>query len=289
MTIRLEWLRTFVTVARAGALAQAAEHLGRTPSAVSMALHQLEAALGVPLFETDRKSRLTRVGTAVLTEAQRAVDQFDQSVDAIRQHARSEAGFLRIAAVPSVATTILPEAVADLRRDHPGIRVEIHDMDSQSVVQALLAGRVDIGLATLAVAHQAIVAKLLWEDQFEVLMPERHPYARRSSLTISDIAGEIFISNGLCEAIAHHEVRELVLRSSISARNTTSLLAMVRAGLGITLLPKLLGPLAGLTFVPLSDVASLRQLHILTLRHTLPSPAHTLFLAILARSAAALQ
>ena len=104
-------LRNFVTVARVGELSKAAHLLSRTPSAVSMSLKQLQLEIPSPLFETEKKTKLSRIGKAVLEEAEKAVNNFDQSLLAIKQHIKSENGFIRVATVPSFATFILPPAL----------------------------------------------------------------------------------------------------------------------------------------------------------------------------------
>ena len=112
MTIKLDMLRTFRVVAEKGTLSAASDALGRTASAISMTLSQLEEDVGAPLFETDRKNRLTPLGLLVLEESGRATDAFQRSTDAIRRHALSTAGTVRIVAVPSATITVLPQAIA---------------------------------------------------------------------------------------------------------------------------------------------------------------------------------
>ncbi|MGI9416603.1 MAG: LysR family transcriptional regulator, partial [Geminicoccaceae bacterium] len=129
MAIKIDMLRYFVAVAESGNLADAADKLGRTPSAVSMMLKQFEDHLGAALFESERKSRLTALGTFTLDQATRELDHFERIVAAIEHFSRAKAGFVSIAAVPSVAEAILPSAVHDFLRDHPGVQIDIRDMD----------------------------------------------------------------------------------------------------------------------------------------------------------------
>ena len=107
--MKLEMLRVFQTTAAHGSLARAAEALGRTPSAVSMMLLQLEQEVGGALFEAGRKSRLTPLGLLVLEESRRANEAFERSVGAIRRYATATGGLVRIAAVPLLAAEF-PEA-----------------------------------------------------------------------------------------------------------------------------------------------------------------------------------
>ena len=109
MSIKIEMLRCFVTVVAQGSLAEAANALGRTASAVSMMLKQLEDHIGAPLFETARKSRLTTLGRQILDEARREIEHFDRTVAAIDGLAKAERGYVRLSVTPSIAQSILPQ------------------------------------------------------------------------------------------------------------------------------------------------------------------------------------
>lgn len=109
MSIKIDMLRCFTMVATHGSLSDAADVLGRTPSAVSMMLKQFEDHVGSALFETARKSRLTPIGELILAEARREVAHFENTVSVIEGLSRAELGYLRLAVTPSVATTVLPD------------------------------------------------------------------------------------------------------------------------------------------------------------------------------------
>ena len=108
MAIKIEMLRVFRAVADCGNLAEAADQLGRTPSAVSMMLKQFEDHLGAPLFHGGRKGQLSALGELVLVEARRETDHFERTVSAIDSLARADTGLVRLAASPSIAATFLP-------------------------------------------------------------------------------------------------------------------------------------------------------------------------------------
>lgn len=290
MAIKLEMLRTFVAVAHAGELAQASRALGRTPSAVSMTLKQVQDELGTALFETDRKASLTKAGEVILAEAERALHNFDHSLSTIKNHAKADIGFIRIAAVPSAASTILPIAIKALLETKPGLHIDLRDMDSSAVVVELLQGRIDVGIATSGNERHGISAELLWEDQFELVMSLDHPLASQRDLTLGDISNEVFISNGLCVSIKLPEVQKMIACSSLSIRNTTSLMSMIKQGLGITILPSLVAKQAadGVVFVALKDMKSTRRLDILTSTDGPQSPAVQLLLKELRKAAISL-
>lgn len=240
MSIKLEMLRVFRVVAEKGALSQAAAVLGRTPSAVSMMLAQLEDNIGAPLFEGERKNQLTRLGELVLAEAIRATDVFASSTAAIRRLTTSFAGTVRIAAVPSVTTTLLPSALAAYRRDHPEVRLEISDLDSAAVRRLVRLDEADIGIVTSLIDDRADGVAIMRDRLGIAFHPEgaiAKAVAAQGSVDWSLLLLEPLIANPLCELVSHPAVTQALASCNLQARNTTALIAFVREGLGATVLP----------------------------------------------------
>lgn len=276
MAIKTEMLRCFATVARSGNLADAAEKLGRTPSAVSMMLKQLEDHLGASLFESERKSKLTALGVFTLDEASRELDHFERTVAAIENYARAKFGFVRIAVVPSVAETILPIVVRGFLHEHPDVHVDIRDMDSAAVRREIERERVDLGIATGAGTNAEIECEELFSDAFGIVCRADHPLTRADiPLSWGDLSSWPFIANGLCAQIEDEDLQRVIEASRLMVRNTTSLLALVRAGAGITVLPHLVVEKAtrGIRFLPVVDPLARRRIDILRRTHTRLSPA----------------
>jgi len=285
--IKIEMLRCFAVAARAGNLADAADKLGRTQSAISMMLKQFEAHLGAPLFETDRKSKLTALGVFTLEEALRELDHFDHTVTSIQNFARSQSGLVRVAAVPSVATEILPMAVSSFLKDHPNVQVDIRDMDSIAVLRELERERVDIGLATVGELSSSVSVTELFTDAFGVVCPENHPLTKVTHpIDWSDLEAWPFIANGICEQITNERFKTFLAKSTLMVRNTTSLVAMVRSGVGITVLPHLaVANKDQLAFVPVNDPVARRRIDILSHTHKSLSPAAKSFESAIYRAA----
>jgi DNA-binding transcriptional LysR family regulator len=265
--IKLEYLRVFATVAETQALSEAAERLGRTPSAISMTLKQIEESLGGPLFEGERKVALTPLGAFALHHARRAVAEHDAATAAIYRFAHGQEGEVRIAAVPSAATRLLPNAVAQLHRMRPGVQINLRDIDSTAVVRAVEDKSVEIGIASPTAMPTRLAMDLLLEDPFSLLCREDHPIARQGRpAKWSDIDPSEFIANGLCANITVAEVAELAGQAPLMVHNVSSLVAFVSAGYGVTLLPKLaISPGSGdLRAVPLEAVGVSRKLYSIT-------------------------
>ena len=283
MAIKIEMLRCFVMVAKHGGLSDAADALGRTTSAVSMMLKQFEDHIGSPLFETARKSRLTPIGDLIYEEARREVAHFENSVSVIEGLARSELGYLRLAVTPSVATTILPPVINRFTQKHPKVQIDIRDIDSAAITHALIRDRADIGIGTFATI-EGMNSVELFNDAFGVICRTDHSLAQNwDHLTWRDMHEHVFIANGLCDLITDPDFAPILENSRLMVRNTASLLALVREGGGITVLPRL--AVAGLqddiAFLPLADITARRAVQMMSKPSNLLMPAAREFVKLI--------
>ncbi|MQY42550.1 LysR family transcriptional regulator [Epibacterium sp. SM1969] len=279
MSIKMEMLRCFRAVVEHGRLSDAAEALGRTSSAVSMMLKQFEDHIGKPLFETTRKARLTALGQQIYNEACRELDHFDRTLINIEGLARAEIGYVRLAVTPSVATVILPPILRSFVENHPKVRVEMRDMNSTGVQRALLNERVDIGIASFGPVA-GLEREKLFGDPFGVVCRFDSPLAQhKRALSWEDLNARDFIANGLCQQIKDPEFQQILDDSVMYVPNTSSILALVRAGVGVTLLPKLavLPDFRDLVFVPLANDVPEREVYLATPPKALLTPAALAF------------
>ncbi|MFD1881623.1 LysR family transcriptional regulator [Paracoccus pacificus] len=276
--IKLEMLRVFRTVAEHGSLAGASAALGRTPSAVSMMLAQLEENIGAPLFETDRKNRLTKLGEGVLTEAVRATDVFSSSSETIRRLTNSIAGIVRVAAVPSVTITLLPGAIAAFRSIRPEVRLEISDVDSASVRRRIRLDEADIGIVSAGADDPGEGVTIL-RDRLGIVHrlngPIGHALASGAEASWRLLGLEPLIVNPLCRLVDSDWLAGLQEKSNLEARNTTALLSFVRDGLGATVLPE--SAIAHMSdrlgVAVASDPVAIRELRMIRNPDRRPSPA----------------
>jgi DNA-binding transcriptional LysR family regulator len=288
VALKLEMLRCFAAVAQSGNLADAAERLGRSPSAVSMMLKQFEDHLGKPLFETDRKNKLSPLGSFALEQVQTELRQFDRTVHAIESYAQAGIGLVRIAAVPSVAGTILPQAIGQFTASHPKVQIDLRDMDSASVLHALRQESIDIGIAT---APESVLGSRripLFSDAFGMVCAPGHPLARASGpVTWQALEGETFIANELCGTIQNPAFQAVYRQANLHVHNTVSLLAMVRAELGVTVLPRTVVQLSphDTVFRPLENPRALRRLDLFYRSAYTASPAAEVLIRYILTSA----
>ncbi len=238
--IRTQALRVFATVASCGNIRDAAKALRRTDSAISMTLKQLESDLGAPLFETDRKHTLTALGVEVNRLARNLLREHDRTTERIIALAEGREGVLRIAAVPSVAAQLLPPVLSAMLADHAGVRVELLDTDSASVHMLVETGEVELGIAGRPEASAGLSFIALFNDPFRLVCRRDHPLARRPRpLTPQDLRPYRLISNKSTAGYADFDADGPDGVPALSARNVISLLALVRAGAGATILPAL--------------------------------------------------
>lgn len=287
MAIKLEMLRVFRVVAEKGALSQAAAELGRTTSAVSMMLAQLEDNIGASLFEGERKNQLTKLGELILAEATRATDVFDSSREAIQRLTNSIAGTVRIAAVPSVTVTLLPRAIAEFRKIRPEVRLEISDLDSAGVRRRVRMDEADIGIVTGS-ASDGGEGVVIMRDRLGIAFHKDGEIAQAlaagADANWSLLRKEPLIANPLCDQVPAPAVADLLRTCNLQAQNTTALISFVREGLGATVLPDsaLSHRPDGIGFVAPTDIPAERELRMISNAERRLNPAATEFWNMLA-------
>lgn len=266
MAVKLEMLRCFYHVAQSGNLAEAARQLGRTQSALSMTLRQLEDHLGARLFEGERKSQLTPLGQQVFERAKAQVQAFDGTVREIESFASAPQGLLRIAAIPSVAGRLVPKAVGALLATHPGLKVDIRDMDSGLVIDAVLHGRADVGIASGRPVLNGVETRPLFQDAFGMVCAPGHALASGlGKVTWSEMAGHGFVGNSLCAGIDTPEMRRAMAETPVQAHNVFSLVGLLHTARWFTILPKTVvdGLRTDLRFRPIDGLHALRTVSLL--------------------------
>lgn len=278
--LRLEALRVFVEVADHGNIKDASEKLFRTPSALSMTLRQIEDRLGRPLFETDRKSTMTVTGRFLYDEAVTLLRDHDRAMERIEAHAKALSGRLRIASVPSVATLMLPAFLQGFLAQRPDLDIDLVDTDSTDVRRLVETGQVDLGIAGLATPLPGLCWEPVFRDPFKLVCRRDSPLAAaKGALDWAGIAGQPLILNEATRSLAAPAFQELARKARFSVRNVASLVAMVEAGMGVTLLPALATAHlpAGLVARALGDPACLRTVALCWREGRVPGPATQTF------------
>lgn len=248
-----EWdvkkLRILRTLRDRGTVTATAETLLMTPSAVSQQLTNLAGQLGVPLLEAQgRRVRLTDAAHLVLRHAERVFAELERADAELSGYLRGEAGEVRVGAFSTAVSALVVPAVRLLRADdRPGPEVRVREAEAAQAYDLLISGDVDLALSLAAHAPTAgdprfAVFQLL-ADPLDVALPLGHRLAHTPGLRLADLAHEpwIFGGSGPWSQIttAACEAAGFVPEQAHSAAGWTAILAMVEAGMGIALIPRM--------------------------------------------------
>jgi len=188
-------LRSFLAVADAGAITEAAERIGVTQPALSRRLQQLEDHLGVALLVRGRKgAQLTEIGRLVESEAQGIVARYDRMREMVSSHQRLEGGTVRIGGGATAVSFILPEAIAAFQAAHPQVRFQMREAGSSEIADDVVSGQLELGVVTLPVRDRELEVMPLATDRIVLVARHDHPLARRRRVRIQDLADQAFVA-----------------------------------------------------------------------------------------------
>lgn len=225
-----------------------AETLHMTPSAVSQQLTNLARQLGVPLLEArGRRVRLTDAARLVLAQTEPVFEQLERAEAVLAAYTQGEAGEVRVGAFSTAVPALVVPAVRALRGTHPRVAVRVTEAEAAEAYDLLAAGEVDLALSLAAEAPSAADPRFtqvpLLTDPLDVALPPDHPLARATALTLTDLAAEPWIFGGsgpwsditrrACEAAGFSP------HQGHSASGWTAIVAMVEAGMGVALVPRM--------------------------------------------------
>jgi len=245
MNVSVKQLRAFVAVAETGSFAQACEQLNISQPALSMAVKNLEDEVGGSLFlRSTRSLSLSPEGSAFLPTAQRLLRDWSDAFTDLQRLYSLQQGKLTIAAMPSFASTRLPAVLATYRQQFPNIDIAVRDIVMEELIEAVRAGRVELGVAFEPDDSEGLEFEALFTDRFVAVLPEAHPLLTRSRLRIKDLLGDTVITLNRGSS-TRRWTEDAFARESLSppaifeAFQLTTVGAMVAAGLGVALVPAL--------------------------------------------------
>ena len=266
----------------------AADQLGLSPSALSRQITSLEARLSSRLFDRDTRSvEITVAGSAFAQIAERIINTAEDGLAEFGSYQSAQRGRLTIAGLPSITASLLPQILRNFTADHPEIDLKIIDALSGSVLDAVDSGQADIGFtAGTVTARSRLAFEPLMEDEFVALGMPDGPLAEDRAYGWAELVAMPFIVmetgtsvreliDGTCQRFGH----SLSPRFEVAHLATAG--ALVSAGLGITVLPRLtLAILRSETFVirDISDFGTRRRIGLVRRSGRTLSPTATAFL-----------
>lgn len=193
--MEIRQLRAFIAIAELGTFTAGAQRVHVTQAAISMQIRQLENELGARLFiRAPRRVMLTEAGEQLLQRARQILRDHDAAVDEIAELAGAERGRLRIGSASAMVTTdVLPELLKELRQQHAGAEVTVSSGTSESLVQQILGGELDLAFVSLPVEARGINTERLSQDQLVAVASPRHRLAKQRTISAYSLAGEKLI------------------------------------------------------------------------------------------------
>lgn len=288
-------LLAFATVAREGGFSRAARVLGKTQSAVSQAVIQLERDVASPLFVRDgRATRLTRAGEELLQRAERIFSEMEAARRTISALGELRAGTLCIGTSDTLACHLLPPVFRTFRKRFPGIELKLENRPSPATARAVLERRVDLGVVVLPLAElgssrgesdKLDVVSLVPHVDAVICLPS-HPLGRRKRVRARDLADESLLLLDRTTGTRAY-VDDAFERSGLRPRVTMEMSSvevlkrLVELGFGAAIVPAMSvrsevqrGTLAA---VPFSTGGPKRRVGVITSRNASVSPATSAF------------
>lgn len=240
----LQNLKYFAAVAEHKHFGRAAAACHVSQPTLSGQLRKLEEELGVVLFErTNKKVALTRVGERLLPSARRALEEAAQVESLARASCDPLQGPLKLGIIPTLAPSLIPLILDPLRRAYPGLTLEIWEDLTASLVDLLDRQRLDaVLLASELPPAAGLTALTLFAEPFVAALPRGHRLARQKRVSVNDLAPDLLVlADGHCLAdqtlsFCHRHRSQL---GPFQASSLDTLVNLVAAGYGTTLIPKL--------------------------------------------------
>ncbi len=265
-------LELFVAVAEAGSIARAAERCHTVASAVSKRLSDLEASFGTALLSRGARGvELTSAGHAFLVKSRKLLDQAGQLEEEIQKHSAGLRGQATVFANMSAIVEFLPTVLASFLKQHPDIHVHLEQHLSEHIATAVKENSADIGIVGELPTLDQLTTIPFRQDELVLVTRRDHPVVTQSGIAFASVASFPFV--GLDANSSLHYVlakaaaecgKKLDMRIRVASFDAAC--AMVAAGLGVTILPRLaVAPYLqafDLAAIKLTDQWAIRQLFI---------------------------
>jgi LysR family transcriptional regulator, hydrogen peroxide-inducible genes activator len=265
--MNLQELRYLVAVAEQRHFGRAAESCNVSQPTLSSQIKKLEEELGVTLLErTNKRVAMTPVGAQIVEHAQKALKEAGQ-MEAVARAAKDPLlGPLRLGAIPTLAPYLLPLILKPLKQQYPGLTIELWEDQTKALVDGLCNHRLDAALLATETDTPEVTELVLFEEPLLAALPRGHLLAGARKVSEEDLAGELLVlAEGHClanQALAacgaknawHGHVRT-GLHGSMQAATLDTLVNLVAAGYGTTLIPALAAESLsqrGIVLVPLA-------------------------------------
>lgn len=245
INITLKQLRYFDALARELHFGRAADACSVTQPALSMQIHELEQSLGLVLVERTRSGvQLTAKGREIAVRAGRVLGDVRDLISFAQHSSKVLSGILRLGVIPSVAPYLLPPLLPLLRDAYPELELHVRETQTHVLMEELLEGKLDVLLLALPLKHPDLTNLPLFEDRFLLALPKEKRLSGRLRATKELVENErlLLLEEGHClrdQALTYCDLKQVDSVNTFGASSLATIVEMVHAGFGITLLPEM--------------------------------------------------
>lgn len=241
--LTLRQFRYFEALARHGHFGRAAAACSISQPALSVQIRDLEAELGAPLFERGaRQVRLTALGEECLARVSAILRSVDELEDVARAAQGVLTGRLRLGVIPTVAPYLLPRLFGDFARSHAGLDLHIRETLTPRLLQELHEGKIDAAILALPVSEPGLEEVALFDEAFVFVRPEAEAHKPVPDGEALQKMRLLLLEEGHCfrdQALSFCNMTAAAPRDGLDGSSLTTLVQMVGAGLGVTLIPEM--------------------------------------------------
>jgi DNA-binding transcriptional LysR family regulator len=296
MRIKLRQVEGFLAAADMGSFSRAAEKIGMTQPAFSQLIREMESALDVKLFDrSTRQVHITETGKLLREQMRRGLLEIEEACSNARAIIRLEKGKLALAVLPSLAFGFVTTALATYRHAYPGISVRLYEAHNGVAIDRVAQRQADFAVCTDLHIPSAMTFETLFEDELVAVLPAGHRLARRKAIEWPMLADETLILISAQSSANNELVLQAFEQNGIEKApdcevlNIVTALSMVRAGFGVTIVPRVALPdlnMRGLAHRCLQGPALTRRIGLCSRRDRTVMPAAERFREVLLQACA---
>jgi DNA-binding transcriptional LysR family regulator len=278
--MELNQLEYFKTLAHINHFTQAAQSISVSQPALSRSIAKLEKELGVPLFNrVGKKIHLTPYGQNFLIHTERVLQELANAKQEIVDLSEPDQGIINLSFLHSLGTTLVPMLLSNFRKKYPKIQFKLNQDNSARLTDQLIKGATDLCLCSTLMTTESLGWVSLCAEDLFIILPAKHPLAKRHNLRLEEIVHEPFITFKpmySLRLLADQFFEAAAIRPNITFEGDEimTVASLVAANLGVALIPHIPGlEHLDLVFIPVSRPICARAIGIAWNTNNYLSPA----------------